>query len=81
MILPGADPVEAERVARALLTRIRSVKLEIAGERHPLAVTIGFANFAAEATGDDLLLRALSAARHAGAERIQLTAVETPNAL
>jgi diguanylate cyclase (GGDEF)-like protein len=81
VILPGADAVEAERVARRLLTRIRSVKLEIAGERHPLTVTIGFANFAAEATGDDLLLRALSAARHAGAERIQLTAVETPNVI
>jgi diguanylate cyclase (GGDEF)-like protein len=79
VILPGADAIEAERVARRLLARIRSVKLEIGGERHPLTVTIGFANFAAEATGDDLLLRALSAARHAGAERIQLAAVESPN--
>jgi len=81
VILPGANAVEAERVARRLLTRIRSVKLEIGGERHPLIVTIGFANYAAEATGDDMLLRALSAARHAGAERIQLTAMDTPNAL
>jgi GGDEF domain-containing protein len=81
VILPGAEPVDAERVARRLLTRIRSVKLEIGGERHPLSVTIGFANFSGEASGDDLLLRALSAARHAGAERVHLTALETPNTL
>ncbi len=69
VVVPGADNPEAERIGRRLLERVRAVKIESAGKRQALSLSVGFATWTTDSTADELLERALAVARRAGAER------------
>ncbi len=55
IVLPGADSRRGEIVARRVLARLRSVKLEFAGARHPLRVAVTLAAWQAEMSAAALL--------------------------
>jgi diguanylate cyclase (GGDEF)-like protein len=43
VLLPGADGPRGEAVARRVLERLRTIKIEVDGERRPLRVSVGLA--------------------------------------
>jgi diguanylate cyclase (GGDEF)-like protein len=43
VVLPGAARPQGEAVARRALTRLRAIKIEVAGTRKPLRVSVGIA--------------------------------------
>ncbi len=45
VVLPGADGARGEVVARRVLRRLRTIKLETGGERRSLRVTVGLAQW------------------------------------
>jgi diguanylate cyclase (GGDEF)-like protein len=66
VVLPGANGPRAEVVARRALQRLRSIKLEISGERHPLRVTVGLASWRAGISASTLLANARAALADSG---------------
>jgi diguanylate cyclase len=62
LLLPGADLPHGEIVARRMLARLRSVKLEVAGERRTLRIAAGLAPWRAGMSASTLLDRARAAA-------------------
>ncbi len=62
IVLPGADSPQAEIVARRVLGRLRSVKLEAGGERTPLRVSVGLAAWHEPSSADELFDLARAAA-------------------
>jgi diguanylate cyclase (GGDEF)-like protein len=73
VVLPGADGPRGEIVARRVLGRLRALKLEAAGERRPLRVSVGLALWREGMSGGALLGEARRATRSgragAGAHR------------
>jgi diguanylate cyclase (GGDEF)-like protein len=68
MILPGADGPRGEIVARRVLERLRTIKVEADGARQPLRISVGLAPWSDE-DAEELLELARSAARRgSGAE-------------
>lgn len=63
IVLPGADGPRGEIVARRVLDRMRTIKVEAQGSRRPLNVSVGLAAWRAEMAGSDLLGRTRAAAR------------------
>jgi diguanylate cyclase (GGDEF)-like protein len=55
LLLPGADGPRGELVARRVLDRLRTIKLEAEGMRQPLRVSVALAAWRKEVTSDDLL--------------------------
>jgi diguanylate cyclase (GGDEF)-like protein len=55
VVLPGADGPRGEVVARRVLGRLRSIKLEASGERRPLRVAVGLASWRAGMSAGALL--------------------------
>jgi diguanylate cyclase (GGDEF)-like protein len=55
VVLPGADSPRAEVVARRVLQRLRSIKLECSGERRSLRVAVGLASWRAGMSAGALL--------------------------
>ncbi|HEX5308231.1 MAG TPA: GGDEF domain-containing protein [Solirubrobacteraceae bacterium] len=55
VLLPGADGTHAEVVARRALARLRAVKLDTAGGRHPIGVAIGLGSWSAGQSAAQLL--------------------------
>jgi diguanylate cyclase (GGDEF)-like protein len=68
LLLPGADGPRGEIVARRVLDRMRTIKVEAAGTRRPLRVSVGLAAWQKDTSGEDLLARTRAAARRAQAE-------------
>lgn len=62
LLLPGADGPRGEIVARRVLERLRTVKVEADGVRRPLRISVGLASWRADLGGDDLLAQMRSAA-------------------
>jgi diguanylate cyclase (GGDEF)-like protein len=62
VILPGADGPQGEIVARRVLERLRTVKVEADGQRRSLRISVSLAVWRAELSGDDLLAQTRSAA-------------------
>jgi len=62
VVLPGADGPRGEIVARRVLDRLRTVKVEADGVRRPLRISVGLAAWRADLSGEDLLARTRSAA-------------------
>src|ERR1700683_2305594 len=58
IVLPGADGPHGEIVARRVLERLRTIKVEAQGQRQPLQVSLGLASWRREAGGSDLVARA-----------------------
>ena len=65
VLLPGADGPRGEIVARRGLQRLRTIKIEVDGERRPLPIAIGLASWREGLTPDGLVEEARSAARAA----------------
>lgn len=65
LVLPGADGPRGEIVARRVLERLRTIKVEVHGERIALTVSVGLAAWR-EGTGAEELLRQTRAAAHLG---------------
>jgi GGDEF domain-containing protein len=63
LLLPGADGPRGEVVARRALQRLRTIKLELDGERRPLSVSVGLAAWREDLSGAELLELARGAAR------------------
>jgi diguanylate cyclase (GGDEF)-like protein len=64
VVLPGTDSPLGEVVARRLLERIHTIKVESRGTRRPLEIAVGLAAWHPQMSAADLLARA-----HAAAER------------
>jgi GGDEF domain-containing protein len=62
IVLPGADGLRGELVAKRVLERMRTIKLEAEGARRPLEVTIGLAAWRANMATAELLERSRTAA-------------------
>jgi GGDEF domain-containing protein len=62
IVLPGADGPRGEIVARRILERVRSIKIELRGTRLPLELSVGLAVWRAQMTPQQLLERARAAA-------------------
>jgi diguanylate cyclase (GGDEF)-like protein len=61
--LPGADGPRAEAVGRRVLDRLRTIKVEAAGTRRPLGVSVGLAAWHGRLSGADLLAQTRAALR------------------
>lgn len=62
VVLPGADGLRGEVVARRVLKRLETIKLETDGTRRPLRVSVGLAAWQEDFSGEDLLARSRAAA-------------------
>jgi diguanylate cyclase (GGDEF)-like protein len=63
VLLPGADGPQGEIVARRVLERLRTIKVETDGARRPLRVSVGLAAWEEDLSGEELLERTRAAAR------------------
>jgi diguanylate cyclase (GGDEF)-like protein len=61
VVLPGADSPRGEIVARRVLQRLATIKLETEGTRRPLRVSIGLAAWRQDVSGPDLLAQTRAA--------------------
>ena len=78
LLLPGADGPRGEVVARRALQRLRTIKLELDGERRPLSVSVGLAAWRADLSGAELLELARGAARRSDAAGPGLASLSPP---
>ena len=62
LVLPGADGPHAEVVARRVLERLRTIKIEADGKRRPLRVSVGLAAWREGLGADELLAQTRVAA-------------------
>jgi diguanylate cyclase (GGDEF)-like protein len=62
VVLPGADGPRGEIVARRVLDRLRTVKVEADGVRRPLRISVGLAAWRADLSGEELLAETRTAA-------------------
>ena len=65
VVLPGADGPHAEAVARRVLERLRTIKIEADGKRRPLLVSVGLAAWREGVGSEELLAQTRSAAERA----------------
>jgi two-component system cell cycle response regulator len=63
VILPGADGPRGEIVARRVLERLRTIKVETEGTRQPLRISVGLAAWEEDQEPEELLEQARAAAR------------------
>ena len=63
VVLPGADGPRGEIVARRVLDRLRTIKVEVDGTRRALLISVGLAAWRADLSGEDLLAQTRAAAR------------------
>ena len=63
VVLPGADERRGEIVARRALGRLHAVKIEMAGQRRALQISVGIAAWREGLTGEQLLSQTRRAAR------------------
>jgi diguanylate cyclase (GGDEF)-like protein len=61
-VLPGAGGPQGEIVARRVLERLRTVKVEADGRRRPLRISVALAAWRAELSCEDLLAETRTAA-------------------
>jgi diguanylate cyclase (GGDEF)-like protein len=63
IILPGTHSAQGEIVARRALQRLHAIKVEAAGTRRPLEISVGLAVWGANASAESLLAHARAALR------------------
>jgi GGDEF domain-containing protein len=61
VLLPGADSLRSEMVARRVLGRLRAIKVELDDQRVPLRVTISVVAWHGGQTAEQLLAHARAA--------------------
>jgi PleD family two-component response regulator len=74
--LPGADGARAEIVGRRVLDRLRMIKVEAAGTRRPLAVSVGLGAWQGRLSGDDLIKRVRTAVRLGHGDKLSALATD-----
>jgi diguanylate cyclase len=62
VVLPGADGPRGEIVAKRVLDRLRTLRLEVDGVGHPVRVSVALAAWRADLTAEDLLAQSRTAA-------------------
>jgi diguanylate cyclase (GGDEF)-like protein len=77
VILPGADGPHAETVARRVLARLRTIKIESEGKRRPLRVSVGLAAWRQGVGADELLAQTRAAAARASGAEVSAPGVST----
>jgi two-component system, cell cycle response regulator len=70
LLLPGADGPRGEIVARRMLDRLRTIKIEVEGMRRPLRVSVGLATWRKDVSGEELLTQTRAATWREQAEDI-----------
>jgi len=70
LLLPGADSPRGEIVARRALERLRTIKVESAGTRQALQVSVGLAAWREGMSAQELLASARAALRSVNGERV-----------
>jgi diguanylate cyclase (GGDEF)-like protein len=78
VVLPGADGPRGEIVARRVLERLRTIKVEAAGERRPLRVSVGLAAWRMDISAEDLLAQTRAAAQRGHREDTSPEVATTP---
>ena len=78
VVLPGTDRPRGEGVARRLLDRIHTIKIESRGTRRPLEISVGLAAWSARMSAGDLLARARAAAQRQDGEDPPLLRPDAP---
>jgi len=68
IVLPGADSPRGEVVARRVLERVHTIKIESEGTRRPLSLSVGLAAWHPEMTPQQLVDRARAAAARRNGE-------------
>jgi diguanylate cyclase (GGDEF)-like protein len=68
IVLPGADSPRGEMVARRVLERVHTIKIESQGTRRPLALSVGLAAWHADMSPQQLVDRARAAAARRNGE-------------
>jgi len=82
LVLPGADGPRGEVVARRVLERLRTIKIEADGKRQPLRISVGLAAWREGADAEELLAQTRAAAQRAsGVEISSGVAAASPPAL
>jgi diguanylate cyclase (GGDEF)-like protein len=72
IVLPGADGPRGEMVARRVLDRLRTIKVEASGARRPLRVSVGLAAWRDGSSGEDLLSRTRAASQVSGGDEVSV---------
>jgi len=80
IVLPGADGPRGEIVARRVLDRVRTIKVEIDGARQPLRVSVGLAVWREQGDAGELLGRLRTAATRSGSSEDAAAAADEPRA-
>ena len=81
VVLPGADGPRGETVARCVLDRLRSIKIEADGKRRPLCISVGLAAWREGVDGEELIAQTRAAAQRASGEASAGSATASPPAL
>src|SRR5271154_3779831 len=68
LLLPGADGPRGEIVARRVLERMRTIKVEAEGLRRPLRVSVGLVSWRRDVSAEELLAQARAATQREQAE-------------
>jgi diguanylate cyclase (GGDEF)-like protein len=68
LLLPGADGPRGEMVARRVLDRLRTIKVEAEGMRRALRFSVGLAAWQRDVSGEDLMAQARAATLREPAE-------------
>jgi diguanylate cyclase (GGDEF)-like protein len=68
IVLPGADGPRGEMVARRVLDRVRTIKVEAGGQRRALVLSVGLSAWSEGRDADSLLDRARAASRRGNGE-------------
>ncbi len=68
LLLPGADGPRGEMVARRVLDRLRTIKVEAEGMRRALRFSVGLAAWRSDVSGEDLMAQARAATRREQAD-------------
>ena len=78
IVLPGADGPRGEMVARRVLDRVSTIKIEAEGTRRVLRCSVGLADWRGEDGPEDLLNRTRLAARGESAEEYSAVTASPP---
>ena len=70
LVLPGADGAHGEIVARRVLDRLQTIKVEARGARRPLRVSVGLAAWRDGSSVEELMTRMRAASRPRGGEEM-----------
>ena len=81
LVLPGADGPRGEVVARRVLERLRTIKIEADGKRQPLRISVGLAAWREGTSAEELLAQTRAAAQRAAGVEASSGATASPPAL